>query len=199
MAIAEAANGEILGYDGFSDWVVREPYAAAGSGVTARDRRSPSSSSAGRTPRMHRWDSSIAFMVDGDHTAGIYGQLPGINCEECTPEQVLWNHRQAQRWMAIAEAPGGGDILDYDGASEWVIREPYAAAGGGVIGESPATTVTEFMLTPFDDLIYNDEDASEASRLFPGKIIGFTMSTKDNDAIQFDDGHGPKVRLSLSG
>ena len=96
---------------------------------------------------MVGWDSSIAFMVDGDHTAGIYGELLGINCEECTPEQVLWNHRQAQRWMAIAEAPGG-ELLDYDGASDWVIREPYAAAGGGVLGESPATTVTEFMLTP---------------------------------------------------
>ena len=130
---------------------------------------------------MVGWDSSIAFMVDGDHTGGIYGQLLGINCEECTDEQVLWNHRQAQRWMAIAEAPGGGDILDYDGASDWVIREPYAAAGGGVIGESPATTVTEFRLTPFDDLIYNDEDASRASELYPGKVIGFSMSMWDND------------------
>ena len=128
---------------------------------------------------MVTWDSSIAFMVDGDHTAGEYGELLGINCEQCTAEQVLWNHRQAQRWMAIAEAPGGGDILDYDGASDWVIREPYAAAGGGVIGESPATSVTEFMLTPFDDLIYNDEEGSEPSQLFPGKVIGFSMSMWD--------------------
>ncbi len=148
---------------------------------------------------MVGWDSSIAFMVDGDHTAGIYGQLLGINCQECTAEQVLWNHRQAQRWMAIAESPGGGDILDYDGASEWVIREPYAAAGGGVIGESPATTVTEFMLTPFDDLIYNDEEASEASKLFPGKIIGFSMSTTDNDDLRYDSGLGEKINISLSG
>ena len=130
---------------------------------------------------MVGWDSSIAFMVDGDHTAGIYGQLLGINCEQCTDEQVLWNHRQAQRWMAIAEAPGGGDILDYDGASDWVIREPYAAAGGGVMGKSPATTVTEFMVTPFDDLIYNDEEGSKASELYPGKVIGFSISMWDND------------------
>ena len=130
---------------------------------------------------MVGWDSSIAFMVDGDHTGGIYGQLLGINCEECTDEQVLWNHRQAQRWMAIAEAPGGGDLLDYDGASDWVIREPYASAGGGVIGQSPATTVTEFRLTPFDDLIYNDEQASTPSELYPGKVIGFSISMWDND------------------
>ncbi len=143
---------------------------------------------------MHRWDSSIAFMVDGDHTGGIYGELLGINCEECTADQVLWNHRQAQRWMAIAEAPGDGDILDYDGASDWVIREPYAAAGGGVIGESPATSVTEFMLTPFDDLIYNDEEASTASDLYPGKVIGFSMSMRDHDRSGAVD-----VRISLSG
>ena len=143
---------------------------------------------------MVGWDSSIAFMVDGDHTAGIYGQLLGINCEQCTEEQVLWNHRQAQRWMAIAEAPGGGDILDYDGASDWVIREPYAAAGGGVIGESPATSVTEFMLTPFDDLIYNDEAGSKASDLYPGKVIGFSMSMLD-----FDGSGAFDVEVSLSG
>ena len=147
---------------------------------------------------MNNWDSSIAFMVDGDHTAGIYGELLGINCEQCTAEQVLWNHRHAQRWMAIAEAPGGGDLLDYDGASDWVIREPYAAAGGGVLGESPATTVTEFMLTPFDDLIYNDEERSKASELYPGKIIGFSMSMWDNDAIRAREGPLPG-NISLSG
>ena len=147
---------------------------------------------------MVSWDSSIAFMVDGDHTGGMYGQLLGINCEECTSAEVLWNHRQAQRWMAIAEAPGGGDTLDYDGASDWVIREPYAAAGGGVIGESPATTVTEFKVTPFDDLIYDDEDASQASTLHAGKIIGFSMSTTDNDDLRYDDGNGRRIRISLS-
>ena len=143
---------------------------------------------------MVGWDSSIAFMVDGDHTGGIYGQLLGINCEQCTDEQVLWNHRQAQRWMAIAEAPGGGDILDYDGASDWVIREPYAAAGGGVIGQSPATTVTEFRLTPFDDLIYNDEEASTPSELYPGKVIGFSIDTQDND-----DSGAFDVSITLTG
>ena len=114
------------------------------------------------------WDSSIAFMVDGDHTGGKYAELYGPDCERCTPELVLAYNRQAQRWMAIAEAPDG-EFLDYDGFSEWVVREPYAVAGGGVIGQRPATTVVEFKVTPFDDLIYDDEDASEVSQLHPGK------------------------------
>ena len=147
---------------------------------------------------MHRWDSSIAFHVDGDHSAGQYGDwvAAGRYCEGCTPEHILRHNRQAQRWMAIAEA-ANGEILDYDGHSEWVIREPYAAAGSGVTGRRPAITVVEFKVTPFDDLIWDDEDASEVSQLGPGKIIGFTMTTNDNDATEYPDGLGPKIQLSL--
>ena len=142
-------------------------------------------------------DSNIAFLVDGDHTAGQYSELLGPDCERCTPELILASNRQAQRWMAIAEAPDG-EILDYDGFSEWVVREPYALAGSGVIGHSPAITVVEFKVTPFDDLIYDDEDASEVSQLHPGKTIGFTMTTNDNDATEYKDGTGPAIYLSLS-
>ncbi len=150
--------------------------------------------------RMHLWDSSIRFLVDGDHTGGIYGDWTAAghrrDCEGCTPEQVLRNNRQAQRWIAIAEA-ANGEILDYDGHSEWVIREPYAAAGSGVLGQTPAITVVEFKVTPFDDLIWDDEDASEVSQLRPGKTIGFAMRTSDNDATEYQDGFGPRIHLSL--
>ena len=142
-------------------------------------------------------DSNIAFMVDGDHTGGKYGESLGPDCERCTPERVLARNRQAQRWMAIAEAPDG-ELLDYDGFSEWVVREPYALAGSGVIGQRPAITVVEFKVTPFDDLIYDDEDASEVSQLHPGKTIGFAMTTNDNDATEYKDGLGPAIQLSLS-
>ena len=81
--------------------------------------------------------------------------------------------------------------MGYDGASEWAVREPYTAAGGGVLGATPATSVTELKVTPFDDLIYDDEVASRASELYPGKIIGFTIWTYDNDATEFPDGTGP--------
>ena len=80
--------------------------------------------------------------------------------------------------------------MGYVGASEWAIREPYAAAGGGVLGATPATTVTEMKVTPFDDLIYSSEAASAASELYPGKIIGFTIRTSDNDEPQYSDGGG---------
>ena len=147
---------------------------------------------------MQLWDSSLRFLVDGDHSGGEYSYLLGWQCQECTPDQVLEDNRQAQDWMAIAETPDG-EHLFHDGASEWVVGEPYAAAGGGVFGESPATTVTELKVTPFDDLIYNDEAASEASRLYPGKIIGFGMVTIDNDDTKYRDGYGRKIAMTLWG
>ena len=136
-------------------------------------------------------------MVDGDHSGGRY--LFGPNsCEGCTVEEIkLRLNRQAQHYLAIAESADGRHV-GYDGASEWVIREPYAAAGGGVLGATPATTVTELKVTPFDDLLYDDEAASEASELYPGKTIGFTIFTLDNDDTQYSDGMGAIERQMLS-
>ena len=138
-------------------------------------------------PAMGFWDSYFSFMVDGDHSGGRY-LFALHDCEGCTVEEAkLRNNRQAQHWLVIAETAAGRQV-GYDGASEWVIREPYAAAGGGVLGASPAVTVTELKVTPFDDLLYDDEAASEASELYPGKIIGFTIFTLDNDDTQYSDG-----------
>ncbi len=140
-------------------------------------------------PTMFRWDSYFSFMVDGDHSGGRYWFTLN-SCEGCTVEEAkLLNNRQAQHWLAIAETSEGQQV-GYDGASEWATREPYAAAGGGVLGATPVTTVTEMKVTPFDDLIYDDEAASAASELYPGKIIGFTIRTSDNDEPQYSDGGG---------
>ena len=149
-------------------------------------------------PGMNSWDSYFSFMVDGDHSGGRY--LFGRNsCDGCTVEEIrLQNNRQAQHYLAIAETTDGQHV-GYDGAGEWVVREPYAAAGGGVLGATPATSVTELKVTPFDDLVYDDEAASVASELYPGKIIGFTISTIDTDSIEFPDGYGPAEYQRLSG
>ena len=146
---------------------------------------------------MVLWDSHLSFMVDGDHSGGQY--LFGLNsCDGCTVEEAkLLNNRQAQHWMAIAETTAGQPV-GYDGASEWAVREPYAAAGGGVLGATPATSVTELKVTPFDDLVYDDEAASAVSELYPGKVIGFSIRTIDNDATEYSDGTGPKDYQFLS-
>ena len=148
-------------------------------------------------PTMHFWDSYFSFMVDGDHSGGRYWFTLN-SCEGCTVEEAkLLNNRQAQHWLAIAETSEGQQV-GYDGASEWATREPYAAAGGGVLGATPVTTVTEMKVTPFDDLVYDDEAASAVSELYPGKVIGFSIRTIDNDATEYSDGTGPKDYQFLS-
>ena len=142
------------------------------------------------------WDSGIFLVVDGDHSGGRYRYVNWAWCQDCPREELLENQRQAQTWQAIGDAPAGEHLVFY-GLAHWAAREPYAAAGGGALGESPAVSVTEFRVTPFDDLIYDDEQASVASDLYAGKVIGFHIQTQDNDdpLPPFDGG----MRLSLPG
>ena len=127
------------------------------------------------------WDSSITLFVDGDHSGGQFTFLSPYFCEGCTPEQVREDNRRAQIWIVIGEAPQGEQLVHIGAGREWVAREPYAAAGGGALGGSPGISVTELRVTPFDDLIYDDEEASVASELYPGKVIGFDIWTRDTD------------------
>ena len=130
---------------------------------------------------MVYWDSSLTLFVDGDHSGGRFTFVSPYYCEGCTPEQVREDNRQAQIWIVIGEAPHGEHLVHIGAGREWVAREPYAAAGGGAFGSSPAVSVTELRVTPFDDLVYDDEDACMASELYPGKVIGFDIWTRDND------------------
>ena len=132
---------------------------------------------------LDAWDSGIVLAVDGDHSGGRYRYVNWAWCQDCPLDELLENQRQAQTWLAIGEAPAGEHLVFF-GLAHWAARQPYAAAGGGTLGDSPAISVTEFRVTPFDDLIYDDEDASVASDLYPGKVIGFSTSTQDNDNPQ---------------
>ena len=130
---------------------------------------------------MVDWDSSIVLFVDGDHSGGRFTYVRPYFCEGCTAEQLQEDNRQAQMWIAIGEAPDGEHLLHIGAGREWVAREPYAGAGGGAFGDNPAISVTELRVTPFDDLVYDDEEASVASELHPGKVIGLDIWTRDND------------------
>ena len=55
-------------------------------------------------------------------------------------------------------------------------------------------------MTSFDDLIYDDEAASEASRLYPGKTIGFSIAHAGLRQYDWRDGHGSvSTPMSLTG
>ena len=71
--------------------------------------------------------------------------------------------------------------MRYFGASEWATREPYAGAGGAALGRTPGSWVLEMRVTPFDDLVHDDEGLSIPSDLYAGKTIGFDIRLHDAD------------------
>ena len=129
-----------------------------------------------------RFDS-IEFMVDGDHTGGDYTGFADQNWTD--DEKLLNNNRTAQQYVAIADTPDGRHVGYLGAGAEWVNAPPYADGGGGSVGEGPTTSIFEFYVTPFDDLIYNDPDGSTPTDLTEAlageKIIGFQITVPDFD------------------
>ncbi len=122
---------------------------------------------------------SVEFMLDGDHSGGDY---TGSADENWTDEEKdLNNNRTAQHYLAIGDTPDGRHVGYLGRGTEWVNSLPYADGGGGSTGDGPTTTIIEFFVTPFDDLIWNNPDDSKPSPLFDGKIIGFQISAQDFD------------------
>ena len=66
-----------------------------------------------------------------------------------------------------------------DSFADWFLYPPYAAGGGGSVGENPTISVTEFYVTPFDRFVYNSPEESVVSDLYPGKTIGFAIEVYD--------------------
>ena len=133
----------------------------------------------------HLWrHDSIEFMLDGDHTGGDY---TGSADENWTDEEKDLNeNRTAQSYLAIGDTPDGRHVGYQGRGTEWVNALPYADGGGGSTGDGPTTTIIEFFVTPFDDLIWNSKEDSKPSPLFDGKIIGFNIAVPDFDTAPSD-------------
>ena len=121
----------------------------------------------------------IEFRIDGDHTGGDYTSSADENWTD--EERDLNNNRTAQHYLAIGDTPDGRHVGYLGKGTEWVNSLPYADGGGGSTGDGPTTTIIEFFVTPFDDLIWNSPDDSKPSPLFDGKIIGFEIAVQDFD------------------
>ncbi len=75
-------------------------------------------------------------------------------------------------------------------ALEWVDDLPYADGGQGSVGGNPVFWVLEFYVTPFDELIWNDQESSLPSELVGGKVVGLFISIADYDAHTQESGTG---------
>ena len=121
---------------------------------------------------------SVEFMVDGDHSGGQYNFN---NSETMTDEEKARNQNsQAQKWNAIFDAPDGR-ILGYPGRAEWLNSTPLSDGGGGSTGGGPTLSILEIYVTPYDDIIFADQDGSRATDLEAGNIIGLQIAMPDFD------------------
>ena len=127
----------------------------------------------------------IAFFVDGDRSGG---QFSFSSLEfDSREEWRLANNRFAQHYAVLPEVYDEGphvQLSAHGSASNkgaWFVTPPYADGGGGVFGENPVISATEFYVTAFDQFVWNSPDESLVSGLHPGKIIGFAIEIWDVD------------------
>lgn len=127
---------------------------------------------------------SANLMVDGDHSGGPYQGFcsststgPDLDCIE---ESRNRSHSTAQSYTAIAETPDGR-FVDSFSPADWISSQPYADGGGKAWGEAPHMSVTEFYVTAFDRVVWDDEPLSEISRFEPDQIIGLGLRIEDYD------------------
>jgi hypothetical protein len=152
--------------------------------------RSPTASRDDNQSLIFSHDSSIQFLVDGDHGGEPYYYDTSC-CDQ--DEWRLMINQKAQWYAAIGETPDGDhvELLGTESSSrrqQAISAPPYAEGGGRAFGEHPAISITEFYVTPFDFLIWNQLEGSRRSELFPGKVIGFQLFIPDFD-VRADQRH----------
>ena len=107
-------------------------------------------------------DGVVDIRIDGDASGGEY--LLESDCCETEAEWKDRNNRHAQQYVAFF-APDGTSSLWHPGAAQWTLEPPYAEIGGvrEVNGES-GRMLLEFYVTIFDELVWDDPEASVRSQ-----------------------------------
>ncbi len=128
------------------------------------------------TPGVVRGDQLVSIFVDGDRSGG---SLLIHNASGLT-----YPMQQAQYYEAFPGTYNNDNNVSLFLVSrhtDWVHQAPYADGGGVMIDSQPHFGVVEFYVTPFDRLIWDDQEQSIISDLFPGKTIGFGLELGDVD------------------
>jgi hypothetical protein len=150
---------------------------------------------------MQFHDSSINFWVDAAHRGGPFF-LSSITDPE---ERLTLLNQKIQFYTAIAEVFDEGPLIELwqtaQSAKGWFSSPPYMEGGGRIFGEGPTVSITEFYVTPFDFFIWNDQENSEVSLLYPGKTIGFAFQLSDYDTGPGErkSGHSVPVESLVTG
>jgi hypothetical protein len=128
---------------------------------------------------MGQYDAT-EFLVDGDHTRGMY-QGPTVGRGNLLS--------QAQQYVVLPTSPDGRNMILWEADSKpfpptqtaWITQPPFGDAGGRDLAGLPTESVLEFFVTPFDELIPDAPGLSRPSWLEPGNIIGLQLNVADFD------------------
>lgn len=120
----------------------------------------------------------LDFWIDGDHSGGPYDFFP---IRSPAGWDTLRNF-QAQSYTVAARRPSGG-FIEYAGRRAWIDRTPFAGVSSQIDLGYPVRIVTEFFVTPFDEIDLAQSDTGRRSVLAPGQIIGFQMAIREFDRV----------------
>ena len=127
----------------------------------------------------------MVFGVDGDRSGG------NLRIDNATGFSYPMQH--AQEYTAFPgtyENDNNVSLWPRAFHLDWLLNLPYADGGGAMVDSEPSFGVVEYYVTPFDNLIWDDQETSTVSPLFPEKTIGFCLVLADVDESEFDSLHG---------
>ena len=122
-------------------------------------------------------EDRVFFFVDGDHSGPPY-LISGLGNFHSTAQEY-------EAMAVVAEGPNVYLCCPQE-SGVWMANQPYSDGGGGALSENPTIWVVEFLITPFDHILWDDPDGSIASTLEAGEVIGLTFSVTDTDFPQSD-------------
>lgn len=108
----------------------------------------------------------LSIAIDGDHSGGQF-----------TPDGS-----QAQSYvLQPLFEEGGYGLAGFTERRFWAHDPPYADVGVAGWGDGPHQWVVELAVTPWDLLVAEDPEASRATVLAGGRILGFHLAVIDID------------------
>ena len=147
---------------------------------------------------------SLLLSIDGDHSGLTGYQLADSPAYiDIEGREVWW---ESQQYIARASLDSGTPALEgyfssldigFDlwefseevNGDHWMFFPPYGYLGGEVQGESPATSVIELYITPYDSKLegdsYDDPGEVVSSDLKGGEVIGFALIVFDWDSDEW--------------
>ena len=130
------------------------------------------------------FQDGIFLAIDADHSGGQ--GTAGLE-----PSEWLEVFGQTQFYTAIPYTGSGPTLADegmtaQTGTHAWTVLPPFAEAGGGTGGGTPAFSVIELYVTPFDRFgAWDSSEGSLVSDLETGKVIGLAIAANDLDPPDF--------------